>query len=391
METSSIETRERTDDLSGPTVRLKRHRERGSHERAAVYAIIDEALLAHVAFTVDGVAMTLPTAHARIGDQLYLHGARANRMLCSIDATRRASATFTLIDGLVLARTAFHHSMNFRSALVIGTASEVTDLDEKKLALRALIEHMAKGRMNELGEPTGAELQQTLVIRLSIEEASAKQRSGDPLDAPGDLDLDVWAGTVPLTLTAGPPQPDPALRPDQSFSAAAATRALPRPELVEKSFEEFVLSTDPTRLQFEYIYRFLSEDSYWAKGLTREQLRHSMQRSLCVGAYRGEQQVGFARVLSDGTRFSYLGDVFVDSTLRGQGLGKAIVEFTLDQPSVRDAGRWLLGTRDAHSLYERYGFETAPPTRYMLRMRQPQIPDTQHAAGESAPRVSEVR
>ena len=357
-----------TDNLSGPNVRLKRHRERGSHERADVFAIIDEALLAHVAFNVDGVAMTLPTAHARVGDQLYLHGARANRTLCSLGAAGRASATFTLIDGLVLARTAFHHSMNFRSAVVIGTASEVTDLDEKKLALAALIDHMAKGRMRELSEPTAAELQQTLVIRLSIEEASAKVRAGDPLDAPGDLSLDVWAGTVPMKLTPGTPKADPALRPEVAFSPAAATRALPRPELVEKSFGPFTLSTDPGRLQFEYIYRFLSEDAYWAKGLTREQLRHAMQHSLCVGAYLGSEQVGFARVVSDGARFSYLGDVFVDGEQRGRGLGKAIVAFTLDQPAVRDSVRWLLGTHDAHTLYERFGFVRAPASRYMLRM-----------------------
>jgi hypothetical protein len=347
---------------------LKRHRERGSHERADVFAIIDEALLAHVAFIVDGVAMTLPTAHARLDDQLYLHGARANRMLCALGAAGRASATFTLIDGLVLARTAFHHSMNYRSAVVIGTACEVTDLDEKKLALRALIEHMAKGRSCELGEPTSAELQQTLLIRLSIEEASAKQRAGDPIDAPGDLGLDVWAGTVPMSLTPGTPKPDRTLRPDQAFSPAAAARAMPRPELRETSFGPFVLSNDPARLQFEYIYRFLSQDAYWAQGLQRQQLRHAMQHSLCIGAYLGETQVGFARVVSDGARFSYLGDVFVDSAQRGRGLGKALVEFTLDQPAVRDSVRWLLGTRDAHSLYERFGFARVPENRYMLRL-----------------------
>ena len=370
METLSQEgpSGESSQSLSSPNVRLKRHRERGSHDRADVYAIIDEALLAHVAFQVDGLAMTLPTAHARVGDALYLHGARANRMLGSLGAAARASATFTLIDGLVLARTAFHHSMNFRSVVVIGNVSEVTDLDEKRLALRALIDHMAKGRSRELGEPTEAELQQTLVARLSIDEASAKTRAGDPLDAPGDLDLDVWAGTVPLSLVPGTPKPDPALRPSQTFSAAAATRALPRRELRDQTFGSFQLSTDPARLQFEYIYRFLSEEAYWAPGLTREQLRHAMQHSLCVGAYAGEHQVGFARVVSDGARIAYLGDVFVDRAQRGLGLGKALVAFTLDQPSVRDSVRWLLGTRDAHSLYERFGFARAPEGRYMLRM-----------------------
>ena len=220
-----LSTAETSDDLSGPGVRLKRNRERGSHERARVFAIIDEAFLAHVAFQVDGVAMTLPTAHARIEDQLYFHGARANRMLHALAKSGRASATFTLLDGLVLARTAFHHSMNYRSAFVLGQAGEVRDLDEKRLALRALIEHMAPGRMRELAEPTSAELEQTFVIRLGIEEASAKQRAGDPLDPQTDWALDVWAGTVPLALTPGVPVPDPALRPGQAYSAAAAARA----------------------------------------------------------------------------------------------------------------------------------------------------------------------
>lgn len=227
METLSHDAqtaREPSDNLSGPYVRLKRRRERGSHERADVFAIIDEALLAHVAFQVDGVAMSLPTAHARVGDQLYLHGARANRMLGALSAAGRASATFTLIDGLVLARTAFHHSMNYRSAVVVGSACEVTDLDEKKLALAELIDHMIEGRSRELGEPTSAELAQTLVIRLSIEQASAKHRAGDPFDAPEDLALDVWAGTIPLTIASGTPQPDRRLRPDQVLSPAVASR-----------------------------------------------------------------------------------------------------------------------------------------------------------------------
>lgn len=210
--------------LSGPSVRLKRHPERGSYEPERVFAIIDEALLAHVAFAVDGCAMALPTAHARIDDQLYLHGARANRMLHALCGAARASATFTLIDGLVLARTAFHHSMNYRSAVVFGPTREVSDLDEKRLALHALIEHMAPGRMRELSEPTAAELQQTLVLCLHIEEASAKVRAGDPVDARADLGLDVWAGTVPLALTLGAPKPDALLRPEQVLSPAAAAR-----------------------------------------------------------------------------------------------------------------------------------------------------------------------
>ncbi len=207
--------------LSGPNVRLMRHPERGSYDRAVVYPIIDEALLAHVAFDAGGTAMSLPTAHGRIDDQLYVHGAVANRGLRALREAERASATFTLVDGLVLARSAFHHSMNFRSVVVFGPAREVVSLDEKRLALHALIEQLAPGRMRELPPPTEVELQKTLVICISIEEASAKVRSGDPNDPAAELGLDIWAGTVPLALTSSLPRPDARLRAGQALSEAA--------------------------------------------------------------------------------------------------------------------------------------------------------------------------
>jgi nitroimidazol reductase NimA-like FMN-containing flavoprotein (pyridoxamine 5'-phosphate oxidase superfamily) len=212
-------------DLTGPSVRLMRHPERGSHERAEVYAIIDEAVLAHVAFDAGGTPMTLPTAHARIDDQLYVHGALSNRMLRTLCEAERASATFTLVDGLVLARTAFHHSMNFRSAVVFGRAREVVELDEKQLALHALVEHLAPGRMAELSRPTEAELRKTSVLCIAIEEASAKVRAGDPLDPPAHLEFDVWAGVVPIALAVGAPVPDAKLRAGQAVSRAAVARA----------------------------------------------------------------------------------------------------------------------------------------------------------------------
>jgi nitroimidazol reductase NimA-like FMN-containing flavoprotein (pyridoxamine 5'-phosphate oxidase superfamily) len=215
--------------LGGPHVKLKRHPERGSHERAAVHAIIDAAPLAHVAFQPQaGPAMCLPTAHARIGDQLYLHGAAQNAMLRALCRAGRASLTFTLLDGLVLARTAFHHSMNFRSALVVGPASEVGDPDEKRLALHALIEHMAPGRMRELATPSEAELRTTLVVRVDMEEASAKVRSGGPIDDAEDLALDVWAGVVPLALSAGAPVAASGLREDIAAPAHALRYERPR-------------------------------------------------------------------------------------------------------------------------------------------------------------------
>jgi len=356
--------------LAGPHVKLKRHPERGSHERADVHAIIDAAPIAHVAFTgADRVAMCMPTAHARIGDALYLHGAAQNAMLRALCERGRASLTFTLLDGLVLARTAFHHSMNYRSAVVLGAASVVSDVDEKRLALHALIEHMAAGRMRELSAPTEAELRATLVVRVDVDEASAKVRSGPPVDAPGDLELAVWAGTIPLRLTPGAPVPDPKLRRDQPMSEAAARRALETPGApIERRRAEYLFSTDPALLQLPWIHAFLRDESYWAEGLDEARFRNALSRSLCFGVYRAGQQVGFARVVTDESRFAYLCDVFVDRALRGEGIGKELVEFVLAHPLVQNASRCVLGTRDAHTLYERFGFERLPEGRYMIRI-----------------------
>jgi len=355
--------------LLGRQTRLKRHPERGSHERTGVEAIIDEALLCHLAFVVDGQAMALPTAHVRIDEQLYVHGALANRMLCSLRAATRASATFTLLDGLVLARTAFHHSMNFRSAIVFGPIIEVTDLDEKRLVLHALVEHMAPGRMQELGPASEAELNTTLVLRLSIEEASAKVRSGPPLDAAADHALPVWAGEVPVELRTRPARRDPGLHVQQLVSnAAAAQVARHNSEISERWHGDCLLSSDASRLQFEFVHRFLAEQSYWARGVTQAALREALDHSLCFGVYQANEQLGFARVVSDRTRFAYLADVFVRDDRRGRGLGRALIEFVLAQPAVRNVERFLLGTRDAHALYEPFGWERAASDRFMVRL-----------------------
>lgn len=359
--------------LSGPNVKLKRRPDRGTHERAAVHAIIDEAPIAHVSFTdPDGLAMCLPTAHARIGDQLYLHGAAQNRMLRSLCERQRASLTFTLIDGLVLARTAFHHSMNYRAVVVFGPASEVTDEDEKRLALHALIEHMAKGRMRELDAPSAPELRATLVVRVHMEQASAKVRQGAPIDAPSDLERDVWAGTIALALSAAAPVADPQLRAGQAMSESASKRALhtfSAPH--EKRHGEYLFSADPDLLQIPWIHAFLRDESYWARGLDEARFRSALSRSVCFGVYRAGQQVGFARVVTDESRFAYLCDVFVEPSLRGRGLGQELMRLVLSHPLVQNAVRCVLGTQDAHTFYERFGFVRAEPGRYMLRLAQP--------------------
>jgi nitroimidazol reductase NimA-like FMN-containing flavoprotein (pyridoxamine 5'-phosphate oxidase superfamily) len=186
-----------------PTDRTRHRRlaQRGSFDRSLVYAILDEALSCHVGFAHDGRPWVIPTIHARVDDHLYLHGAPANHMLRSLAGGIETCVTVTLIDALVLARSAFHHSMNYRSVMVFGEATRVDDEGEKDMALRALVEHVVPGRTGDARPPTSSELRNTLVLRLPIVEASAKQRTGGPIDDEEDLPLPVWAGILPLHTT----------------------------------------------------------------------------------------------------------------------------------------------------------------------------------------------
>ncbi len=188
---------------------LRRLAQRGSYDRAVVHGILDEALVCHVGFALDGRPWVVPTIHARVEDVLYLHGAPANHMLRAISGDVETCVTATLVDGLVLARSAFHHSLNYRSVMVFGRASNVVDEAEKRTALDALVEHVLAGRSTEARPPNDAELRKTLVLRLPLTEASAKVREGGPIDDAADLALDVWAGQVPLVTRLGEPLAKP--------------------------------------------------------------------------------------------------------------------------------------------------------------------------------------
>src|ERR1051325_996197 len=192
---------------------VRRLPKRGVYDRETIHAILDESLICHVGFVVDGAPVVIPTIHTRVDDTLYFHGSAASRMLRSLRGGVEACVTVTLLDGLVLARSAFHHSMNYRSAVVFGTAGEVTDPAEKLLALDALVEHVAAGRSADARPPNDKELRQTLVLALPIEEASAKVRTGGPEDDEEDYDLPIWAGVLPLRLVPQSPLPDERLRP----------------------------------------------------------------------------------------------------------------------------------------------------------------------------------
>ncbi len=351
--------------------RLKRHAERGNHERATIEAIIDEALLCHVGFVHEGAPCVLPMAHARIGDRLYLHGAQANRMLRALLAGRCA-VTFSLLDGLVLARSAMHHSVNFRSVALFAQASEVSDEQEKLAALAALLEHMAPGRSTEARPPNAEELRATLVLQLPIHDASAKLRSGPPLDAAADLGRDCWAGVLPLRLQAGDCERDPQLTAAQAMAPSVHARAADwgNREVVPHEWRraELLVSTERARLDLALVHEFLAKESYWAQDTTRARVERGGAASLCFGLYRGATQLGFARVVTDYTRAAYLVDVFVVAAERGMGLGSWLIECVLSHPELTSVERWLLGTRDAHTFYERFGFRRDDAGRLMVRI-----------------------
>jgi nitroimidazol reductase NimA-like FMN-containing flavoprotein (pyridoxamine 5'-phosphate oxidase superfamily) len=210
-----------TDYLQTERTRVFRKPGRGSYDRELVHSILDEALTCHVGFVQDGQPYVIPTIHARVGETVFLHGAKGNRMLGALADGTACCVTATLVDELVLARAALHHSLNYRSVMVLGTATEVTDPEEKGEALRAVVEHIAPGRADEVRGPDATDLKSTRVLSLPIEEASAKVRTGPPVDEKADLDLPHWAGQLPLTSGSG----DPITAPD-------LTEDLPVPESV---------------------------------------------------------------------------------------------------------------------------------------------------------------
>lgn len=193
--------------------RLKRLPKRGHFERETINAILDEALICHVGFNISAQPYVIPTGFARVGDDLYIHGSAASRMLRNLAEEIEVCVTVTLLDGLVLARSAFHHSMNYRSVVILGRAELVTDADEKYAALKALTEHFVPGRWEHVRWPSELELKATSVLKLPITEASAKIRTGDPVDDDEDYAMNVWAGVLPLELKAGEPIRDPKLDP----------------------------------------------------------------------------------------------------------------------------------------------------------------------------------
>lgn len=192
--------------------KLRRKPSRGSHERAVIEAILDEALVSHLGFLDDSRPVVIPTLHVRVGSQVYLHGSAASRALRESKGAQ-VCLTATLVDGLVLARAVMHHSANYRSAMLFGAGKWIEDEAEKLVALEALVEKLVPGRWGDARVPTAKELRATALLRIPLEEASAKVRTGAPIDDEADLELPVWAGVVGLRTVAGALEPDELLDP----------------------------------------------------------------------------------------------------------------------------------------------------------------------------------
>ena len=208
---------------------IRRKPKRGSYDRETIDAILDEALICHLGLIRDGYPRVLPTLHARAGDHVYVHGSAASRALRALGGGAEACLTATLVDGIVLARSAVHHSVNYRSVVLFGKAHPLESDDDKSEALAALTEKLVPGRWGDARLPTPQELKATSVLRLPIIEASAKVRTGGPVEEESDYELDVWAGVIPLELRRLAPEPDSELRagielPDYLGSVGATMR-----------------------------------------------------------------------------------------------------------------------------------------------------------------------
>jgi nitroimidazol reductase NimA-like FMN-containing flavoprotein (pyridoxamine 5'-phosphate oxidase superfamily) len=190
---------------------LKRLPKRGVYDRELVYQILDEGFICHVGFVANNHPVVIPTGYARRDDHLYIHGSQASRMLKSLQTGIDVCVAVTLVDGLVLARSAFHHSINYRSVVIFGRATEIHERSEKLEALRCFSEQVIRGRWDDVRQPTEQELKQTTVLALPLQEVSAKIRTGPPLDDEEDYALPIWAGVVPLSMAAGAPVADPRL------------------------------------------------------------------------------------------------------------------------------------------------------------------------------------
>lgn len=353
-----------------PRTSLKRHPERGVFDAEGLNAILDEALIAFVGFETEDGPTVLPLAFARMGDALYVHGAENGRLMRAL-CDGRVCVSVALTDGIVIARSAFRCSMNYRSVVAFGRGRAVTDATEKRAALDAMVHKLSFGAGEVLRSPSDAELRATGVVAIPLTEASAKIRTGPPRDAAADVGRGTWAGEVTLAQKATglrrAPDADAADRPTPAMRDKLRGDGV---VVEEREHAPYLLSTDASRVDLHLVHGYLSEQAYWARGRSRACVARSIAGSIVAGAYLGGAQVGFARAVSDAATFAWIADVLVLPEHRGRGIARGMLELLLSLEELRSIRRVLLGTKDAHPLYAGLGFSPLrEPERFMEILR----------------------
>jgi len=345
---------------------LKRLPKRGVFEREKVYRILDEGFVCHVGFVVEGRPFVIPTAYGRVGDSLFIHGSAASRMLRTLAGNVEICVTVTLIDGLVLARSAFHHSMNYRSVVIFGRASVVQETAEKLEALRAFSEHVIRQRWNDVREPNENELKATVVLRLPLIEVSAKIRTGPPLDDEPDYELPTWAGEVPLRLVAQTPIPDPRLPQGVKVPSyirsyvRETTQGIPEIEVRMAMLEDAAAVASVLEKAFTEYRPSYTDDGFAATVLTKEKVETRMNEGQMWVALYNKAIVGTVAAVAKGEALSVRGMGIVPAA-RGKRIGELLLDHVESFASARGHKRMTLSTTPflsrAIRLYERFGFQ----------------------------------
>lgn len=341
---------------------LKRLPKRGVFERESVYAILDEAFICHVSFVTDNGPVVIPTGYGRSGDNLFIHGSAASRMLRTLATKVEVCVTVTILDGLVLARSAFHHSMNYRSVVIFGAASLVKD-NEKLQALRVISDNIIPERWEDVREPNEQELRKTLVLRLPLKEASAKVRTGPPLDDEQDYELPIWAGEIPLRLVALNPVPDPRLPstidvPDYIRTYAKARNGDVRIRRAEPDDAQVIESVlEKSFVEYRDLY---TAEGYAATAITADAVKVRMSQGPMWVAAENEQIVGTVAAISKGQALHVRGMGIVPAA-RGKRIGQLLLDEVESFARTYHHAQMTLHTTPflcrAIALYHRFGFE----------------------------------
>jgi nitroimidazol reductase NimA-like FMN-containing flavoprotein (pyridoxamine 5'-phosphate oxidase superfamily)/GNAT superfamily N-acetyltransferase len=344
---------------------LKRLRKRGVFDRDQVYSILDEGFVCHVGFVINGRPFVIPTSYGRVESNLFIHGSAASRMLRALAGRIEVCVTVTLIDGLVLARSAFHHSMNYRSVVIFGTACVVQEPREKLNALRAISEHIIPQRWQDVREPSENELKATLVLRLPLIEVSAKVRNGPPLDDEADYELDTWAGEVPLRLVAQIPIPDPRLPNDievPSYVSGYLRKrkdGAPAIEIRVAAPEDSEQVASVLESAFAEYRSSYTDGGFAATVITRDKVEARMNEGPMWIALQDGVIVGAVAAVSRAEALHVRGMGIVPEA-RGKKIGelllKHVEEFALRQEHTRMTLNTTPFLARAIRLYEHFGF-----------------------------------